>query len=237
VNKVGSNINAINANWNFAKEVVSNFEEHVSTSVPLYEEGHKLIINLSDYFIKDDSTSYELGSSTGILTHKLSLHNQKIKPNAKFVGIDIEQTMVDFAKEHYNLTNNQFLKDDIIEFEFLQSDMIVAYYTLQFIKPSVRQLLIDKIYQSLNWGGAFIFFEKVRANDARFQDITTGLYQEYKIEQGYKLEEIVAKARSLKGVLEPFSTQGNIDLLKRAGFVDIISIQKYICFEGFLAIK
>jgi len=47
----------------------------------------------------------------------------------------------------------------------------------------------------------------------------------------------VAKARSLKGVLEPFSTLGNLDLLKRAGFVDVISLFKYVCFEGFLAIK
>jgi tRNA (cmo5U34)-methyltransferase len=49
--------------------------------------------------------------------------------------------------------------------------------------------------------------------------------------------EVLGKQRSLKGVLEPFSTQGNIDLLKRAGFVDIMTIMKSICFEGFLAIK
>jgi tRNA (cmo5U34)-methyltransferase len=38
-------------------------------------------------------------------------------------------------------------------------------------------------------------------------------------------------------VLEPFSTQGNLDMLKRAGFVDVMTIMKYVCFEGFLAIK
>jgi tRNA (cmo5U34)-methyltransferase len=37
--------------------------------------------------------------------------------------------------------------------------------------------------------------------------------------------------------MEPFSSQGNIDMLKRAGFVDIVTVQKYVCFEGFLAIK
>jgi len=50
-------------------------------------------------------------------------------------------------------------------------------------------------------------------------------------------DEIISKTRSLKGVLEPFSTQGNLDLLKRAGFVDIQIIMNYICFQGFLAIK
>ena len=65
----------------------------------------------------------------------------------------------------------------------------------------------------------------------------TGLYTDYKLAQGYTAEEVVSKTRSLKGMLEPFSTQGNIDLMKRAGFVDIIGVLKYVCFEGFLAIK
>jgi tRNA (cmo5U34)-methyltransferase len=38
-------------------------------------------------------------------------------------------------------------------------------------------------------------------------------------------------------VLEPCSTQGNLDLMKRAGFVDVMSVMKWACFEGFLAIK
>lgn len=82
-----------------------------------------------------------------------------------------------------------------------------------------------------------MLFEKVRGADARFQDILTTLYNDYKIRRGYSAEDIVSKTRSLKGVLEPFSTQGNIDMLKRAGFVDINSAQKYLCFEEFLAIK
>ncbi len=62
-------------------------------------------------------------------------------------------------------------------------------------------------------------------------------YDDYKLNEGYSPEEIISKSRSLKGVLEPFSTQGNIDLLQRAGFVVIMTVMKYLCFEGFLAIK
>jgi len=80
-------------------------------------------------------------------------------------------------------------------------------------------------------------FEKVRACDARFQDIMTSLYSDYKLEKGYSAEQIIAKTRSLKGVLEPFSTSGNEELLKRSGFVDYMSVMKYTCFEGFIAIK
>jgi len=234
--KAGDNIKTSNASWSFSGEVVEKFDTHIQKSVPLYEEGHQLIVNASDFFVKNDSIIYELGSSTGELLNKIKTH-QSSKLDAKYIGIDIEKDMVHFANKKYKNKNIEFIEDDIVEFEYEKSDMIISYYTIQFIRPAVRQILIDKIYNSLNWGGAFFFFEKVRANDARFQDITTALYNEYKIAQGYSFEEIMAKSRSLKGVLEPFSTQGNIDMLKRAGFVDIISIQKYINFEGFLAIK
>ena len=102
---------------------------------------------------------------------------------------------------------------------------------------STRQDLINKLYNNLNWGGALVLFEKVRGPDARFQDIASNLYIDYKLRLNYTPDDIISKSLSLKGILEPFSTKGNIDLLKRAGFKDINTIQKYICFEGFLAIK
>jgi tRNA (cmo5U34)-methyltransferase len=235
---VGNEINVSNANWTFSGNAAKNFDEHISKSVPLYKEGHKIICDLSDFFINKQSISYELGCSTGELSLKLVAHNQQ--KNAQFVGIDIEADMIKVAnqkKDNLKINNVDFQVDDVLQLELQHIDMITAYYTIQFIRPSQRQKLIDKIYQSLNWGGAFIFFEKVRANDARFQDITTSLYNEFKIDQGYTAEEIFTKSRSLKGILEPFSSQGNLDMLKRAGFVDIITIFKYLSFEGFLAIK
>ena len=108
---------------------------------------------------------------------------------------------------------------------------------MQFVHPSIRQQMFDKVYQSLQWGGAFFLFEKVRAPDARFQDLTTQLYHEFKLRNGFDEKEILAKQRSLKGVLEPFSTQGNLDLLARAGFKDVMTLIKDVCFEGFLAVK
>ncbi|MBD3792965.1 MAG: methyltransferase domain-containing protein [Campylobacterales bacterium] len=234
-NSVGDNIDSGNAAWKFSGEMVNDFEDHVAKSVPMYKEGHDLILKISDYFVKKDSVCYEIGTSTGILSYKLAQRFQDRE--AKFIGLDIEEDMIHLAKEKYKLPHLAFEAADVLEYKFKPSDFISSYYVVQFIRPSQRQQLIDKIYQSLNWGGAFLYFEKVRAPDARFQDIMTGVYNEYKLEQGYTAEQIVQKSRSLKGVLEPFSTQGNIDMLKRAGFVDIMSVAKFGPFEGMLAIK
>lgn len=235
IHSVGDNIDSGNAAWKFSGEMVKDFEDHVAKSVPLYQEGHDLILKISDYFVKDDSVCYEIGTSTGVLSYKLA--SRFSDRDARFVGLDIEEDMIRLAREKYLLPSLSFEATDVLEYVFEPSDFITSYYVVQFIRPSQRQQLMDKIYQSLNWGGAFLYFEKVRAPDARFQDIMTGIYNEYKLEQGYSAEQIVQKSRSLKGVLEPFSTQGNIDMLKRAGFVDIMSVAKFGPFEGMLAIK
>jgi len=236
--KVGDGLTLEKANWKFGGDVVQHFDEHVSKSVPLYREGHELVCELSDFFVKPDSVCYEIGCSTGELTLKLAAHN-RAKTEARFIGMDVEPEMIASAKRKAaeKGLNIHFAVENVLEAELEPSDLIVCYYLVQFIRPSQRQRLIDKLYASLQWGGALILFEKVRGPDARFQDICARLYDDYKLRQGYTPEEIIGKARSIKGVLEPFSTQGNIDMLKRAGFVDVMSIMKYVSFEGFLAIK
>jgi len=235
---VGDGLKANNANWKFGNEVADGFDSHASRSIPLYSEGHGLVTKLSDFFVSSNSVCYEMGCSTGTLIYKLASHSAD-KTGARFIGIDIEKDMIRAArgKARPLPDNVEFIEDDILQIELEPADLIVAYYTVQFIRPAERQRLITKLYECLRWGGALIMFEKVRGPDARFQDILTRLYDDYKLEQGYSPEEIISKSRSLKGVLEPFSSQGNIDLLKRAGFVDIMTVMKHLCFEGFLAIK
>lgn len=234
---VGDNIEAGNAAWRFSGNMVETFPSHVRRSVPFYEVGHELICNLSDYFVRSDSVCYEIGVSVGELLEKLVRHHSE-KPSVQWIGLDIEEDMVHKAEERMRPYPNAIVetKDVVVE-DLQQSDMIVSYYCIQFIPPKVRQQVFQKIYDSLNWGGAFLLFEKVRASDARFQDIMTTLYSDYKLEQQFTPDEVVSKTRSLKGVLEPFSTEGNMGLMQRAGFKDVITVFKYLCFEGFLAIK
>jgi tRNA (cmo5U34)-methyltransferase len=234
---VGDDITSDKAVWSFKGEMTESFVEHISRSVPFYAEGHELICQLSDYFVSAESTVYEFGCSTGELLAKLSVHNNH-KTGVRLIGIDVEEDMIKQAgKTCAGRSNIELHCADILDFDYGKADLIVAYYTLQFVPERSRQLLIDTIYESLNWGGAFVLFEKVGAADARFQDIMSGLYRDFKRGNGYTAEQIINKEVSLKGVLKPFSSQGNQDLLRRAGFVDLMTIMKYVCFEGFVAIK
>jgi tRNA (cmo5U34)-methyltransferase len=238
LNKIGvdGNIFQHNAGWTF-ENVSAEFDEHILRSIPLYRQGHQLIAYYSDFFLKPDSVVYDIGCSTGQMLAQLAQRHPH-KRDLRLIGIDTVPDMIERAQQHAQRDSRLlFNVADALEFGFASCDMIIANYTIQFLPPRVRQTLIDTIYRVLNWGGAFFMFEKVRAPDGRFQDYASQVYVEYKLDNGFSEAEILNKARSIKGVMEPFSTQGNTDMLRRAGFVDIVTVHKYVCFEGFLAIK
>lgn len=223
-------------NWSF-DEVAEQFEEHIEKSVPNYRAGHELICRFSDYFLRDDSQVYEIGSSTGALARRFLEWNVQ-RTDLRYIGLEISQKMVDFAKSKgVSDSRMNLLCEDITTFELEPCTLVIGYYTFQFIRPAYRQAVFNKIYEALEWGGALLVFEKVRGPDARFQDYMNQIYSDLKQEAGFSEVEIINKAQSLKGVLEPFSSAGNLGMMQRAGFRDILPIYKWVCFEGWLAIK
>ena len=206
--------------------------------MPGYEEGQNIIASYCDFFINlNPKRIYDLGCSTGSLLQKIEARHSK--KEISYVGYDVIPEMIEIANKRnfLNKNNFNFSCEDILEVDFLESSVITSYYTLQFILPSVRQKLVNKIYESLCWGGAFFIFEKTRGPDGRFQDMNTHVYNDYKLSNGYKPEEIFSKSRSLAGVLEPFSDRGNHEMFERAGFKDIEYIYTNISFKGWICVK
>lgn len=239
---VGDNLSADRGRWNFENIDHSKFENHVKKSVPGYQDGHNYITFLSDYFINNNSRIYDIGCSTGNLLTKISNYNLK-KDDLDLIGVEPvsgfeKQFMTITANEVKNSSHNfEFVQSPIQQIDMQETDLVISYYTLQFVPPKYRQKIINMIFSKLNWGGGFFFFEKVRGIDARFHEMINMTYLEYKSSVGYTNDEIISKMFSLKGVLEPYSSNENMNFLKRAGFKDMTIIYKNLCFEGILAIK
>ena len=85
----------------------------------------------------------------------------------------------------------------------------------------------------MGWG---ILSLKSSCTRCTFSGYNFNAHLRYKL-SSFTPEEIIGKSLSLQGVLEPFSSNGNIDLLKRAGFVDFVTVFRNLCFEGVLALK
>ena len=84
----GDGIITENASWTFGSDTPKNFSKHVKKSVPLYDIGHDLVLDISDYFVKEDSICYEIGVSTGVLIKKL---RNRHKDTTSWIGIDREK--------------------------------------------------------------------------------------------------------------------------------------------------
>ena len=222
--------------WSFGSvQIAENFDAHVENSVPLYRHSHDLICALAEFFLVDRGLCYDLGCATGSLSARLATRHNL----ATVKAVDIEPCMIAQAEATHcrAVPNVELLMADITQLKFVPADLMVACYTLQFIKPRFRTELVTKIYAALHHGGAFLLFEKVFADDPALQEMTTLIHTNFKLAQGCDPEQVVAKANSLRGVQQPLTASANQAMLRAAGFSRVFTVMKYLCFEGYLAMK
>jgi tRNA (cmo5U34)-methyltransferase len=232
---VGDGIRAGPGSWSFGGAVAESFDVHVARSVPFYNETHRLIERLSDEFMSPGSRGYDLGCSTGALTARLAARHRERA--VELVGVDREPQMVAEARTRcVAYPSVTIVEADLMTFELLPADLVVAHYALHFVRPDARGGLVERIAHALNRGGALLLFEKVRSSDPRLEDLTLELYHDWKRSQGYNDAEITAKARSLEGVLEPFTSDENRALLMTAGFTRVTTVYRWLNWEGILAL-
>lgn len=223
--------------WNFNGDIPKIFDKHVEKSVPLYNEIQNLIINLGEFFIKDNSNILDIGCSTG--TTIINLINN-IEKNFYITGVDVSKEMIETAEDNIKSINKvtkiTLLNDSILNINMENLDYVISNLTLQFLNLSDKEILCKNIYNGLNKGGALIVFEKVYSKEPMYQDIYNQLYYDFKEDKGFTDEEIRKKEKSLRGILRPMKDKDNLELLKSCGFM-VEECFRYLNFIGYLCIK
>src|SRR4051812_46554517 len=90
---VDDTISAVPGEWRFDKNVAKAFDSHVRKSVPFYDEMQRMMIEISEYFVRDHSVVYDLGSSTGTTLDLLSTAHAG-KEDVQFSGFDLSEFMI-----------------------------------------------------------------------------------------------------------------------------------------------
>lgn len=231
----------IGKQFEFDEQVASVFDDMLERSIPHYKEVLGLIVDFCSYTLESlpsqsNSLVYDLGSSTG--TTLLALF-QALPSHTHFIGIDNSQAMIDKAllKAQAYGANIDFICADLLQYDFLHSDIMIANYILQFIRPMQRTALLQKIYHSLREGGIFILSEKMTSHHRILDRQMIERYMRYKQEQGYTKTEISKKREALENVLVPFSLEENIAMLKDIGFSGIEVLFKWVNFGTLIAKK
>ncbi len=116
-------------------------------------------------------------------------------------------------------------------------DAVFSVLTLQFTPIEYRPHIVEKVYESLRPGGAFLLVEKVIGATASADRGFVELYRKHKHRAGYTLDEIQRKAAALEGVLVPVTDAWNRELLTGAGFRTVDCYWRFLNFAGYLAVR
>ncbi|KZR65029.1 hypothetical protein [Prochlorococcus sp. MIT 1306] len=227
-------------NWNFKALAPKELQSHMERSIPGYKEGHRLITKLSNYFIQADSRVYDMGCGPGDLLKSLSFEHIE-KPSIRLIGVDpyIREYPEFYYNERFSQLSHkiEFIGDFCQKIKLIPCDIVIFYYTLQFIPLHIRSTVLEKSISALRPGGVIFIFEKTYAQNSRNEEILSRIYTDYKIEQDFSSEEIVSKMFSLVGKLVPNTSAKNISMLNKLGINNIEIIYKKLAFEGLMGIK
>ncbi|PAF50580.1 carboxy-S-adenosyl-L-methionine synthase CmoA [Helicobacter sp. 13S00477-4] len=223
--------------FEFDEGVASVFDDMAIRSIPYYSEVLRLNVDFSLNALKSNTYVYDLGCSTG--NFLLELSNKFEDESIQLKGIDNSTAMIERARLKAKAYGKKidFIHQNFLEYQIQNACVITANYTIQFIRPIQRNLLIKKIFEGLCDGGIFIMSEKITTNDKVLDKQMIDRYHLYKKEQGYTQNEITTKREALENVLIPYSLEENFEMLKNAGFKSVEILFKWINFTTLIARK
>ncbi|MDQ7044869.1 MAG: carboxy-S-adenosyl-L-methionine synthase CmoA [Sulfurimonas sp.] len=226
----------IKKQFEFDAEVAAVFDDMLQRSVPFYKESQKITEFFALKQLQNGGLLYDLGCSTATLL--LNIH-RKINKSSTLIGLDNSEAMLDQARkkcEAYG-ANIEVYNADILDYDYLDAEVFISNYTLQFIRPLVREELVKKIANALKDEGVFIFSEKVISHHSKLNKDLIECYYDFKKEQGYSEYEIMQKREALENVLVPYSEEENIKMALNNGFSHCEVVFRWANFATFIAIR
>lgn len=236
---VGDEIEQTEGGWEFDDDVAEQFDKHVSQSIPSYRKVQDHVTKIADWFLADGEreTVYDLGCATGTTIQRLIETRDRSDP-IRYVGIDEARPMLKKAEEKVGVHDTvRLVEEDLtVDPQFPNASLIISLFTLSFLSEGDRQRVLDAAYRDLDRGGAIVFVEKTYPEHARFQAMYREHYFDYK-QQHFDAEEVVDKAKSLRGQLRPLSRSEYRAMLDRAGFENVEPFYQKYMWWGVIARK
>lgn len=125
-----------------------------------FQEQVKLEL-LKQFNVEDPVKVLEIGAGTGLTTQNIV----KALPNAHITAIDLEENMINQAKEKQNLLGVNFLVSDALAYLEKAADgsldSVVTAYTLHNLQKDQRSKILKEIFRVLKKDGLFINADKI----------------------------------------------------------------------------
>ena len=232
-------VESIPEDFVFSERVVEVFDDMLDRSIPFYREVIRSTARLLQTSLRPQDCVVDLGCATG--TTLLELTRMLPDKDVQFIGVDNSPAMLEKARLKTELYSKQdsitFIEEDITRLHHPATGAFLLNYTLQFIRPLLREDFLRRLYADLRPGGLLILAEKTISSDTRLNREFIEIYHHFKRERGYSELEIAKKREALENVLIPFSIDENKALLQRVGVVSVATFFQWFNFAAFVAVK
>ena len=225
--------------FRFDAQVAAVFPDMIRRSVPGYDTIIPLLGLFAERYVQANSHVYDLGCSLGAAT--LAMRRYITQPGCTIIAVDNAEAMVSQCRA--NLAKETSRVDvtvqcaDIRDIELVNASLVVINFTLQFIEPPQRQVLLDRIYHGMNPGGALVIADKIVFADDAQQQFEEAMHLGFKKANGYSELEISQKRTALEKVLIPDTLETHIGRLQQAGFRQAYPWFQCFNFAALCAIK
>lgn len=231
----------VHEDFTFNEGVAEVFDDMLDRSVPFYRTVIKITAALIRQLAVPGGTVVDLGCSTGSTLLELA----RLLPDMRlrFIGLDNAPAMLEKARRKAAMFSKdiEFRQQDITSPDLIGqlagADVILCNYTMQFIRPLLRQDFVRRLHTALSAGGILLLSEKIVSSHSLLNRKFINIYHEFKREQGYSELEIAAKREALENVLIPFTVEENLSLLRAGGFSWAELYFRWINFASFVAVK
>lgn len=230
------------APFRFDQAVAEVFDDMIRRSVPGYATILAGVATLARKHAQPETLAYDLGCSLG--SSSLAIQRALTSTQLKAIlAIDSSQAMIERASLRITGEANPggpklcARCEDITETEFEPASLVVLNFTLQFVDPSQRDALLQRIYTALVPGGALILSEKCTSAQPETETRFSDFHDEYRRWHGYSQLEIAQKRQALERVLIPETVAAHEQRLHRAGFADARVWFQCFNFHSWLAVK
>lgn len=200
--------------FEFDENVTKVFPDMIRRSIPGYEIVAAISGLVASNKIIKNTNCYDLGCSRGATTSSV-IQAIGRRPCA-IHAIDSSSAMISMAQKEIVDSRVKLQKNDINEIPITNASAVFLNFTLQFIRPEIREELLRKIYLGCRPGAAIVLSEKVVTN-REFEK----LHLQFKKQNGYSDLEISQKRDSLENVMRIDDTTTLQTRLESAGFTNI----------------
>jgi tRNA (cmo5U34)-methyltransferase len=206
--------------FRFDKKVTEVFDDMIERSVPGYGITISMLGIIAAKYSQADSYCYDLGCSLGAST--LAMRRNIKQSGCSIVSVDNSEPMIEKCQERIAADNSQvpvkLVCADIQDVSIRNASIVVLNFTLQFIAPEKREVLLKKIFDGMLPGGVLILSEKISFEDKKVEALNIEMHHTFKKAQGYSELEISRKRTALENFLIPETVAIHRQRLKNAGF-------------------